>query len=94
MYPELTHVAEQFGRIQIYREWNFGRSAPLRQAQPANLPSDSLLPNIVNLALVLNDLEHQDTWPRYLEYMQRFLPRFKRLTTKVLGFRFGANLSA
>jgi predicted ATPase len=85
MYPELTHVAEQFGRIQIFREWGFGRSAALRQAQPANLPSDALLPTIVNLGLVLNDLEHQDTWPRFLEYMQRFLPRFKRLTTKVQG---------
>ena len=85
IYPELTHVAEQFGRIQIFREWSFGRSAALRQAQSATLPSDSLLPTIVNLALVLNDLEHQDAWPRFLEYMQRFLPRFKRLTTKVHG---------
>ncbi len=85
VYPELTHVAEQFGRIQIFREWGFGRSAALRMAQPANLPSDSLLPTIVNLGLVLNDLEHQDAWQRFLEYMQRFLPRFKRLTTKVQG---------
>ena len=84
-YPELTWVAEQFGRIQIFREWGFGRSAALRQAQPANLPSDTLLPTIVNLGLVLNDLEHQDTWPQFLDYMQRFLPRFKRLTTRVQG---------
>ena len=85
IYPELTRVAEQFGHIQIFREWGFGRSAALRLAQPANLPSDVLLPTIVNLGLVLNDLEHQDSWPRFLEYMQRFLPRFKRLTTKVQG---------
>ncbi len=37
----------------------------------------------MNLGLVLNDLEHQDTWPQFLEYMRRFLPRFKRLTTKI-----------
>jgi predicted ATPase len=55
----------------------------LRKAQPADLPGDSLLPTIVNLGLVLNDLEHQDTWPQFLEYMRRFLPRFKRLTTKI-----------
>jgi predicted ATPase len=85
LYPELTHVAEQFGRIQIFREWGFGRSATLRRAQPANLPSDELLPNLVNLGLVLNDLEHRDSWPRFLEFMQRFLPRFKRLTTKIQG---------
>ncbi len=34
IYPELTRVAEQFGRIQIFREWGFGRSAALRLAQP------------------------------------------------------------
>ncbi|MGD0410971.1 MAG: AAA family ATPase [Verrucomicrobiota bacterium] len=85
LYPDLTHVAEQFGRIQIYREWSFGRAAALRQAQPASLPADALLPNLVNLGHVLNDLEHQDSWPRFLELMQRFLPRFKRLTTKIQG---------
>jgi predicted ATPase len=84
-YPELTRVGKQFGRIQIYREWVFGRTAPLRKAQAADLPSDELLPTIVNLGLVLNDLEHQDSWPRFLELMQRFLPRFKRLTTKIQG---------
>jgi predicted ATPase len=84
-YPELTRVAEQFGRIRIFREWGFGRSSALRQAQPANLPSDALLPTIVNLGLVLNDLEHQDTWLQFQEYMRRFLPRFKRLTTKIQG---------
>jgi predicted ATPase len=84
-YPELTRVAEQFGNIQIFREWSFGRSATLRQAQVANLPSDALLPTIVNLGLVLNDLEHQDTWTTFLDYMQRFLPRFTRLTTKIEG---------
>jgi len=85
LYPDLTHVGAQFGRIQIYREWGFGRSASLRQAQPANLPGDALLPTLVNLGHVLNDLEHQDSWPRFLELMQRFLPRFKRLTTKIQG---------
>jgi predicted ATPase len=85
VYPELTRVADQFGRIQIFREWGFGRSAALRQAQSASLPGDALLPTIVNLGLVLNDIEHQDSWSRFLDYMQRFLPRFKRLTTKIQG---------
>lgn len=74
-YPELTRVAEEFGRIQILREWASGRSAPLRQAQAANLPTGSLLSTTVNLGLVSNDLEHQDQRPRFLEYVQRFLPR-------------------
>jgi len=85
LYPDLTQVAEQFGRIQIYREWGFGRSAALRQAQPANLPGDELLPSLVNLGHVLNDLERRDSWPRFLELMQRFLPRFNRLSTTLQG---------
>jgi predicted ATPase len=39
----------------------------------------------VNLGLVLNELEHRDCWPRFEELLRRFLPRFKRLTTKVQG---------
>lgn len=84
-YPELTRLAEQFRRMRIFREWSFGRTAPLRRAQPADLPADSLLPTTVNLGLVLNDLEHRDCWPRFEELLRRFLPRFKRLTTKVQG---------
>ena len=44
-YPEVTWLGQQFGRIQTFRDWSFGRSAPLRRAQPGDLPIDSLLPN-------------------------------------------------
>ncbi len=83
LYPEITAAAKRFGAIQVFREWSFGRSAALRAAQPSNLPTDALLPQLVNLGLVLNDLEHRDEWTRFNELMQRFLPRFKRLSTKV-----------
>jgi predicted ATPase len=83
LYPEVTTVGRQFGAVQIYREWSFGRSAALRTAQPANLPTDVLLPQLVNLGLVLNDLEHRDMWTRFNELMQTFLPRYKRISTKV-----------
>ena len=39
----------------------------------------------MNLGHVLNDLEHRDEWPRFLDLMQRFLPRFTRLTTRIQG---------
>jgi predicted ATPase len=84
-YPELTRLAEQYRRMRIFREWSFGWTAPLRRAQPADLPGDSLLPTTINLGLVLNELEHRDCWPRFEDLLRRFLPRFKRLTTKVQG---------
>ena len=48
LYPEVTATAKRFGGIQVFREWDFGRSATLRAAQPANLPTDVLLPQLAN----------------------------------------------
>lgn len=83
LYPEVTTAGARFKSIQIFREWGFGRSAALRSPQPANLPTDVLLPELVNLGLVLNDLEHRAAWGRFNELMGKFLPRYKRLSTKV-----------
>jgi len=84
LYPEVTATARRFGSIQVFREWSFGRSAALRVAQPSNLPTDVLLPQLVNLGLVLNDLEHRGSeWTRFNNLMHDFLPRFTRLTTKI-----------
>lgn len=83
LYPEVTTAALRFKGIQIFREWGFGRSAALRSPQPANLPTDALLPQLVNLGLVLNDLEHRPAWDRFNTLMRRFLPRYTRLSTKV-----------
>lgn len=83
LYPEVTTAGLRFQQIQIFREWGFGRSAALRSPQPANLPTDVLLPQLVNLGLVLNDLEHRAGWRRFSELMHQFLPRYERLSTKV-----------
>ena len=83
LYPEIGWVASEFGRIQTFREWSFGRSAALRQPQRADLAADVLHPNILNLGLVLNNLEHTGIWPRYQGLVKRFLPRFSHLSVKV-----------
>ncbi len=82
-YPEITETGYRFKNIQIYREWAFGRSATLRVPQSANLPTDALLPQTVNLGLVLNDLEHRPEWDHFNELMSRYLPRYTRLSTKI-----------
>jgi len=84
IYPEVTWLGQQFGAIQTFREWSFGRSAALRKPQPADLPDDYLLPDASNLALVLNQIEHKD--PRRLnDLLKRFFPRFERMSTRVSG---------
>lgn len=83
LYPEVTALGQAFSQIGIFRDWSFGRNVALRQSQPADLPDDILLPDARNLGLVLNAIEHSSAWPQLKEAIQRFLPRFERLTTRV-----------
>ncbi len=82
--PEVAWVSERFKAIRTFREWTFGRFASLREPQRSDLPDDSLLPNNLNLALVLNYIGHSGA--TQLEHeMRQFLPRFARLSTRVAG---------
>ena len=85
LYPELTWVGQQFGRIQTFREWSFGRYAALRQPQPADLPTQELTPDSRNLGLILNQLEHTDAGPELNRLLERFLPRYQRFSTLIQG---------
>jgi predicted ATPase len=84
-YPELTELGRQFGRIQTFREWSFGRYGQLRQPQPADLPADILASDSKNLGLILNQLEHSGAWSEFNSYLTRFLPRFLRFSTRIEG---------
>jgi predicted ATPase len=85
LYPELTWVGQQFARIQTFREWRFGRFFELRQPQPADLPTDVLLPDARNLGLILNELEHSNASADFNKLMRRFLPRYQRFSTRIQG---------
>lgn len=85
LYPELTWIGQQFGRIQTFREWSFGRYAALRQPQPADLPTNELAPDSRNLGLILNQLEHSDAGPELNRLLERFLPRYQRFSTLIQG---------
>lgn len=85
LYPELTWLGQQLVRIQMFREWSVGRSAALRQPQPADLATDLLLPDSRNLGLILNEIEHNDSSTEFNRLLTRFLPRFKRFSTRIQG---------
>lgn len=53
-YPEITYLAEQYGDVQAYREWAFGRSTVFRTPQPADMRNDRLAEDFSNLGLFLN----------------------------------------
>ena len=82
-YPDLYQLDALFGSIRTFREWTFGPGG-VRQPQSADLPAGRLLSDSSNLALVLNQIEHQ-AGPIFNEHLRRFFPRFKRMTTEVAG---------
>ena len=55
-YPEITHLAEQYNRIRIYREWAFGRNTVFREPQRADMRTDRLEEDFSNFGLFLNRL--------------------------------------
>ena len=82
-YPELFWLGAIFGDIRTFREWTFGPHGA-RQPQRTDFPTDQLLPDASNLALVLNQVEHK-VGPIFDDYLKRFIPRFKRMTTSIEG---------
>lgn len=85
LYPELTWLGQSLARIQMFREWSFGRYAILRQPQPADLTTDVMMADSRNLGLILNEIEHSDASSEFNRLLSRFLPRFKRFSTRIQG---------
>jgi predicted ATPase len=85
-YPEITFLADQFGSISLFQEWNFGRRTPARLPQPTDLPSDFLLPDASNLGLILHDLAQTSTGREELiGYLRRFYEPARYISTKLQG---------
>ena len=55
-YPELAWLAQNYGKVRIYREWAFGRNAVFREPQKADMRNDVLEEDFSNLGLFLNRL--------------------------------------
>lgn len=86
LYPELTYLAEIFSRIVIFREWTFGTRTKVRLPQPADLPTDFLVPDASNLALVLHEMAQRSTTRKKLiDYLQRFYSSAQHISTKIQG---------
>ncbi len=82
-YPEITWLGRQFGSIQTFREWSFGRYAAVRQPQPAGLPTDALTADSRNLAQLLNELEFSGASTEFNRLMKRFLPRYQKFSVRI-----------
>ena len=86
-YPEVTHVGAEFHRIRLFREWAFGRRAPLRSAQPADQSNDALTEDGTNLALVLNRLkrDHPRASDRLLNELRQLYDGIETFDVSIEG---------
>ena len=84
-YPEITSLGRQFEKITMFREWAFGPSSGPRPPCRADDPLDELLPDATNLALVLNEIQHRDRGGKFDASVKRFLPRYERISTRIIG---------
>jgi predicted ATPase len=86
LYPALAGIGEAYARIKIYRGWTFGRKAPPRWPQPADLPTDHLLEDASNLALVLNGYRlHGDVWEAVRESLRELYDGIDDFHVQVQG---------
>lgn len=56
-YPELAWLAQNYEKVRIYREWEFGRNALLRTPQPTDVRNDMLMEDFSNKGLFLSRLK-------------------------------------
>ena len=84
LYPEITWIGKEFGKIRAFRDWAFGPRSVLRNPQRTSNPPDELLPTAENYALVLSEIKYLRS-PDIATKLKRFLPRFEEFGTRIFG---------
>ncbi len=79
-YPEITGVANNYQKIRIYREWQFGRYTLPRTPQRADLPNNFLEENSSNLGLILSSFK------RTSEIKKKLLDALKLFSESIEDF--------
>ena len=83
-YPEIAGLRYGFSRIRSFREWVFGPGAPSRSASPIGDAPDTLSSDARSLALAVHEIQHRGGGA-FDAAMQRFLPRYERASTRIVG---------
>lgn len=85
-YPQLYAWGETLKKIQIYRDWQFGRKSTLRNAQSPGQPDEYLLESGENLAVVVNRLKFDYEAKRALmEGLRDFYPWIEDVELRMVG---------
>ena len=85
-YPEITHLGNLFAKIRLYRDWEFGGLADVREPCDAGLPNEYLEEDGSNLGVVLDRLlSRPEVKGQILESLRTFYEGARDLRTNVEG---------
>jgi predicted ATPase len=85
-YPEITHLGDVFTKFRLYRDWEFGTVANVREPCDASLPNEYLEEDGSNLGVVLNRLlAVPDVKRQMLDLLRTFYEDTKDLRTTIEG---------
>jgi predicted ATPase len=85
-YPELTYLAQLFGDIKIYRNWEFGPISDARNMFGPELSNAFLDEDISNLGLMLNRLNSESrTKSELLKSLKTFYDGAEAIETPIQG---------
>ena len=85
-FPELGWLKEQYSRIKLYRNWEFGPDAGLRHSPRADEPSTFLTERGENLPLVLSKLRG-DSRQKFVKSLQQLFDGIDNFHVEVGGGR-------
>ena len=85
-YPELGRLQQQYRKIRLYRNWEFGPDAGLRRSPRADEPSTFLTERGENLPLVLSRLRG-DSRQRFVKALQQLYDGIEDFQVEVGGGR-------
>jgi predicted ATPase len=83
---KIKQISDRLLKIKIYTDTVFARESPVRQPQDASLDPSQLFEDYSNLALVLNDLQHNLPVKRaIIEKLKIFYEPVEDIITRVIG---------
>lgn len=85
VYPEITYLGNEYGKIRLYRGWDTGPRSALRLPQKPDLPQDFLLEDASNLCLVLNDLVRLGVRDVLVGHLREFYEPITDVHTMIAG---------
>lgn len=83
-YPKLHWLQKKYGSIRLYRNWEFGPDARLRQSPMADQPSTFLTERGENLALMLSNLR-DDSLRAFVKSLQQLYDGIEDFKIEVRG---------